>query len=448
MAFRQKVTMMTDMLRTALFACLVLGCGGSDEGAAPAGDGGVDAKSDGSAGDAPLEDAGTVSTCWKITFPTINDYGTALRLHPSGDVIVEGEFQGEIDLGGTKLTAGPAPDGGYPAAAFVARLRKSDGKAVWARLVGATTQVRLQNGALSIDPTGNPVIGGFFTGTIDDLGGLTAADPQGGAFLARLDGETGKMLVARALDTSSGTQHIARASDGSYVAAGTYGDYARIGPTPLKTSASTDVWITRLALEDPTNVRWAVRVGDGGADSIRGLALTATDDVLIGGGLRSSGSIDDRVHVAKLSGVDGTVAWEHDYSGAKPVPTTLVVTVGDEVALFGTMVAATAIGGDPIPVDKSTETIWLGRWAIADGAYRGSARIMKSSSNEERAVEGGPTSSGTLWYLSQSGLHTIDKSGTTLTSVKPGAQTGGDYDIANGRWYSISQGSIVCSELH
>jgi hypothetical protein len=38
--------------------------------------------------------------------------------------------------------------------------------------------------------------------------------------------------------------------------------------------------------------------------------------------------------------------------------------------------------------------------------------------------------------------------GRALMSVKPGAQTGGDYDIARSRWYSISQGSIVCSELH
>ncbi len=429
-------------LGAILVALAASACG--DSTATPS-DAGVDATTSDAVADAGL-DAAAVSPCWTDTIGGLSNYATALRLHPSGDVIVEGEFVGTIDLGSTKLTAGPAPDGGNTIATFVARLKKADGDAVWARTVGVVGKTRLR-GPLTIDPNGDVVIAGGFSTKLDDLAGITPPDPAGAAFVARLDGLSGATLAARALDVSSEPQRIVRGSDGTYVIAGLYNAYARLGPTPLPVTNSTDVWVTRLSLAE-SSVRWAVRVGDGGADSVGDLVMTDSDVPLLAGRVRSSGSIDDRLYVARLAFDTGAEVWKHDYPGPKAIVSTVAIALGDELDVLGYMAAAASIGGDPIPVDKSTESIWLGRWALADGAYRSSARIAKLSTNDARPVAGGPLPDGNVWYLSQNGLHMVTPStGALVLEAQPGAQTGGQYDPPTRRWYSISQGSIRCSEL-
>ena len=303
----------------------------------------------------------TVTTCWTDKLGDLQDYATAVKIDPSGDVIVVGRFSGDVDLGGTKLTA-PPPDGGVNYGSFVARLRKTDGTAVWARTVGDTGQADLR-GALAVDAAGRVTIGGLFHGTLADVAGVSALDPMGGGFIARLEGDTGTTLAARALDVSGGVNFVEQASDGSYVAAGYYGDYARLGSTPLPTTNSTDIWVARISLDDATTVRWATRIGGSGSDTLSALALSATDDALV------TGSLDSAAHVTKLTAANGSVAWEHTYGGDKPVVTLLGILLGDELAVLGTMSAPTSVGGAVLPVDKSAETVWFGRWAVADGPW-------------------------------------------------------------------------------
>ena len=51
--------------------------------------------------------------------------------------------------------------------------------------------------------------------------------------------------------------------------------------------------------------------------------------------------------------------------------------------------------------------------------------------------------------MSLTGLHVLaPQTGGELSLVTDGAQGGGAYDIPNSRWYSASQGSLVCSEAH
>src|SRR5262245_44301903 len=122
------------MIRRLGYLVLILASCGSEPSTPPTDGGRHDATEDGtgsgSSSSGPAD--GACPTCWSARRSDLSSSAVALRLHPSGDVIVEGRFQGEIDFAGTKLTTPPS-DGGSMYGAFVARLRKTDGTAVWAR---------------------------------------------------------------------------------------------------------------------------------------------------------------------------------------------------------------------------------------------------------------------------------------------------------------------------
>lgn len=144
------------------------------------------------------------------------DWAQAVTLDASNNVYITGYYQGSVDFGGGLVTAPSGTDG------FVASYT-STGSYRWARRMGGATGVfgNATGYGLSIDPAGNVIVGGSFSGNVDFGGGFRASAGNTDAFLA------------------------------SYTAAGAH--------------------------------RWSRRFGGDGADEFRGVAVDSSANVYAGG---------------------------------------------------------------------------------------------------------------------------------------------------------------------
>jgi hypothetical protein len=429
-----------------------LACGGGGGGAGAGAGGGGGGELDGGV-DAPPDAPVTPISCWSKDIGELNDHPLATAVHTSGDVIVGGRFVGKVDFGGVAFDA-TAPDGTERDGGFVARLRASDGAVVWARTIGEPETAEVYS--LAIDPDGSVVVGGSLNAALADLGGVAPADPAGGAFIARLDGETGETKPNNviALDVDGVPNLLERASDGSYVAAGEYIDYARIDDVPLMGTNSRDIWVARVSLDGGDPVRWSTRLGDSGSDGPRALALTPNDDIALAGVVRPSGQVVLRGYIALLAGADGVVRWDHTYATSaadidknRGLETEAIGVTSTDVVVAGTMEASAAVGGEPLPVAPNMLGVWQGSYSLADGSHK-SSRTLFDASSSSFSLMGGVTPSGELWLLTMSDLRLFTPESFESKATHPGgSQFEGDYDVANARWFVASQGEIGCWRL-
>ncbi|WP_437963761.1 hypothetical protein WMF04_29025 [Sorangium sp. So ce260] len=145
----------------------------------------------------------------------------AVTVDPSGNVLFAGEFNGEITIGDTKLTAPLAdPD------ALVAKL-DAEGAVLWTRSFdsGATDSAL----AITTDATGHVVVGGYVDGDIDFGGGLMEVDGES-PFLLKLTPD-GDFVWAKVFQRDGGS------GDGS----------AGNSVAGVAVHESGDVWVTGYA---------------------------------------------------------------------------------------------------------------------------------------------------------------------------------------------------------
>jgi hypothetical protein len=101
--------------------------------------------------------------------------------HPGGDVLAGGSFTEEGTLGGATLT----PVG--KRTAFVVRLGSLEGQAAWVRSFGGTGAAVADVEDLAIDPYGNVLVAGSFTGAmVIGSYSLPSVGASEGAFVAKL----------------------------------------------------------------------------------------------------------------------------------------------------------------------------------------------------------------------------------------------------------------------
>lgn len=152
---------------------------------------------------------------------------TNILVDPTGQVFVLGEFQGDVSFGaGT-----PTLTGSYHA--FLAKYG-ADGSFLWAKPFAATSH---RSGAMSFDPQGNVLCGGWYTGTFDaDPGpGIAPLVSAGGmdAFLLKVDAD-GNYRWAYSFGSTSGDQvrgiHVD--ADGALTLTGTFTGTVDMDPGP------------------------------------------------------------------------------------------------------------------------------------------------------------------------------------------------------------------------
>lgn len=221
------------------------------------------------------------------------DQANAVSVDSSGNVFVTGYYSGTVDFNPSPSTANNLVTAGAWDA-FVLKL-SSTGAFAWAESFGSASG-NDSGTAIAVDSSGNPVVSGFFTGTVDfdphpgSTASLTAS--TGRIFIVRLLSSGGASTMARNVGGSSNDESssIAVDSSGATYLVGQFqgsSDFDPSGATQLLTSAgSTDAFMIKLSLAGA--LVWAQQIGSSSADLARSVALDSSGNVTLSGDFRDT----------------------------------------------------------------------------------------------------------------------------------------------------------------
>jgi hypothetical protein len=174
---------------------------------------------------------------WMKVFGDANAANTSVVVAtPAGDVILAGRFTGKIDFGN-----GPATSQGM-GDVFLVRF-SAEGNEIWRRIFGDPGDQGAS--ALAIDESGNILLGGSLSGALDFGGG--PLDGASRIFLAKFD-SAGNHLWSRGF-VGSGTaaiEGIASAGKGQVVVLGDFTKQLDFGGGPLMSAGGSDVFVAKL----------------------------------------------------------------------------------------------------------------------------------------------------------------------------------------------------------
>ncbi|MGK3999879.1 SBBP repeat-containing protein [Sorangium sp. So ce1024] len=184
-------------------------------------------------------------------------FPTSARLDSEGNILLSGVFRGTVDFGGDPLISSGMD-------VFLAKLRP-DGSHVFSRWFSVEDSDGLFASHLSILPDDSVVLSGIYRQAIDlgDGEPLTASRPDGhGAFVARFlpDGE---LLWRRDLSTGTGKAFaldVAAVPGGDVVLVGSFEGEVNLGSSTM-TTAVRDAFIAKLDGETG-KAQWSRQLGD------------------------------------------------------------------------------------------------------------------------------------------------------------------------------------------
>jgi hypothetical protein len=277
-----------------------------------------------------------------------DDSGNSVAVDSSGDVLVTGNFEGSVDFGGGALTSAGLTN------TFLAKYSPT-GAHLWSKSFGSFYS---EGRSVAVDISGNVVVTGLFTGSVDFGGGpLTAAvpgfpdifvakfSPSGGHLWSqRFRGLLFQSARAMALD-NSGNVLLVGFIQGT--------DTVDFGGGPLVGVGEQDIFVAKFS---PSGAHlWSQRFGGTGpAGQISSVATDSSGNVLLagtfmntvdfgGGALTSAGEAD--IFVAKYTPAGlhlwsqrfGSTGWDSALSVAADRSGNVLVT--------GDFVGTVAFGG-------------------------------------------------------------------------------------------------------
>jgi PKD repeat protein len=252
---------------------------------------------------------------WAKLFGSVShDYPWSLALDAAGNAFVTGEFTSTIDFGGGPLTSAGDRD------VFVVKLGGTDGRHLWSRRFGAALSD--VGNAVAVDASGNVLVTGSYSGTIDCGGGPLASAGGLDIFVVKYAGANGAHLWSRrygSTSTDQGTGVAINPANGDVILTGSFVGTVDLGGGPLSTpNAASDAFLA--AYTSAGAHRWSRHFGDvGGSVSVDGngnVTMTGTFQSSAdfgGGALTSAGSLD--IVVAQYRGADGQHVWSRRFGG-------------------------------------------------------------------------------------------------------------------------------------
>lgn len=164
----------------------------------------------------------------------------ALAVDPNGDVIVTGTFEGSIDFGLGALTANQGQS-----FIFVAKLAGSDGHALWSKLFwGGAYQVP---NAIAADSSGNVYLTGAFQGALTFGTPLPNAFGSEAAFVVKLD-PNGTAIWSKGGGTVSWQVPTGIAVDplGDAITTGDFSGAMSLGGGPVAAAGTDDIFLSKI----------------------------------------------------------------------------------------------------------------------------------------------------------------------------------------------------------
>jgi hypothetical protein len=282
------------------------GAGGTGPSSASAsGSGGASSSSTSSSGSSASSSSGgpacgTACQWLKRSGDAQDQAGSNVAIDPSGNVVVQGSFQGTIDLGGGPLVAS-APGTSY----FIAKLDPG-GNHLWSKSYAVSSVT-----SVAVDASGNVLFGGTLQGTADLGGGPVVATNTSSAFVTKL-GPAGNYLwttLPYSPGFGSGADALAADAAGNVVLAARYATMSPLG----------NFFLAKLGPSG--NVLWTNDYGTGavGYPTVR---ASGAGDIFLTGNPGAGSSFPGCLFIAKLDPA-GHILWKDGSTCQSPPATHL-----------------------------------------------------------------------------------------------------------------------------
>jgi hypothetical protein len=310
-------------------------------------------------------------------------FGEAVAVDASGNVIVTGYFEGTVDFGGGALASAGGVD------IFVAKFGP-DGTHLWSKRFGdGSDQIAY---AIAADASGNVFVTGSFSGAVDFGGGALTSAGYFDIFVAKF-GPDGTHLWSKRFGDWDFQEACAVAVDasGNVIITGHFESYVDFGGGWLECAGAPDIFVVKFG-PDGAHL-WSKRFGDGGSQLSRSVAVDASGNVFItgffwgtfdfgGDALTCAGRED--IFIAKF-GSDGAHLWskrfgDWDYQEANAV----AVDAAGNVIVTGWFFGTVDFGGGVLTSADSMD-IFVAAFG-SDGAHRWSKRFGDEDDQEAKAI--------------------------------------------------------------
>lgn len=212
-----------------------------------------------------------------------NDAAESIVTDADGNIFMTGAFQSQsLTFGSTILNNVNAPNQDL----FLAKFNSS-GAVIWAFRAGGT---QADYGlSLSVDPSGNVFLGGFFKSTSITFGGITLDNPGapfGDPFLAKFDKDGNVIWARKGTNALSSDAIISVAADqhGDVYATGHFiSDQITFGGISLTNPGSETQELFIVKYNSSGTVLWAERIGGSGDEVGNALAVDNQGSVFLAG---------------------------------------------------------------------------------------------------------------------------------------------------------------------
>ena len=317
--------------------------------------------------------------------------GQGIAFAPNGDVLATGNFTGMISFGAGKLQS---------TAASVFLIRQSpSGELVWSKQFGDLGSSVTVAGLAAL-PDGSVLIAGSFFQEVS-FGGAPLTALGQSAYVAKLDAK-GRHVYSVGFG-GSGNQVTAVAVDalGAALVAGNNNNTIQLGEHSFTTTGSS-VFVAKLSPEGAPG--WLTQFGDVGGGNARSIAADAEDNLLVSGDFNSAISFGGKnvsssgyrdAFVAKLSGV-GQPLWFQSFGKADSGTNAFAVVASNEGHAIATGMASGSVdfGGGLVGSDEGLHAFLLE--LSAEGAH-------VASESFDRPPSGFGSSSGAVLALDPAG---------------------------------------------
>jgi hypothetical protein len=290
---------------------------------------------------------------------------TAMAIDAAGNVTITGSFSNTVDFGGG--------GGGLVSAGstdiFIAKYN-SAGVHQWSKRIGGTlADVAL---GLALDGSGNPVITGYYNGSVDFGAGLFPSAGGRDIFLAKYVG-TGTYQWAVHFGGSLPDEGRGVVVDpmGNVYYTGIFGMNISMGGGTLMSAGAADIFLAKF--NTAGTFQWSQRFGSTNADEGDAIALDASGNVIItgmfigtvnfGGSNQVAVGTED-VFLAKYNS-SGTHQWSSGYgSTLDDIGQTVAVDASGNVFMSGFISGSANFGGGPL-VPVGTSAMFIAKYNSA-----------------------------------------------------------------------------------
>ena len=316
-------------------------------------------------------------------------YGAGIAVTPTGGLVVAGDFDGTIDLGGGAMTAN------YLGDVFLASF-DADGQHLWSKRFqssqwGAATGV-------AVDGAGNIGMTGWFRGQIDLGGGPLVApvNPNNpDVYVGRFD-KDGKHLWSLRFGDGSAQEgdSIAVDIEGDLYACGRFQGTINPGKGQMTSAGGNDIYVVRY--DAVGNAVWAKRFGDAQGQNCYDIKVDAKGRVIFGGMIQGSvdfggGALADAGTAAFIAALDlsGGHLWSAAWpgSGSRQLRGLAIDPVGN-VAITGSFGSSINFGGKAL-TGEGLGDLFIARFNGLDALWARQAGDFKPQQGDAIAADAG-----------------------------------------------------------